>query len=178
MKIPHTILGLLLAGPQTGYDLKRAFDSSLGFFAGASFGSIYPVLRRLAREGLVRMKTEIQDGRPNRKVYRLTPKGRRVFLQAAADELVLSPYRNEFLTRLFFFSELPAARRRGILEEYRAYLEDRLRTVRGLQPEVRERADAYQWLCYRFGLRYLADLRRNLRRLAAELERVEKGEEA
>src|SRR6185503_7490036 len=45
----RVILGLLAWGPRTGYEIKQVTDQSTRFFWGASYGQIYPELRRLAR---------------------------------------------------------------------------------------------------------------------------------
>ncbi len=169
MNIRNTILGLLMYGPQTGYDLKQAFDSSLGFFAGASFGSIYPILRRCRQDGLVKMEQEIQDGKPNRKIYSLTDQGREQFLRAAGETLAMSPYRNEFLVRLFFFDFIDPSRRAGVLDEYMAYLADTTAALKELKARVDERADSFQAACYAFGLRYVEDLEKNVKQLRKEL---------
>lgn len=174
MNIQNTLLGLLLDGSRTGYELKQQFDSSLGFFAGASFGSIYPILRRCEKQGLVRMDLEIQDGKPNRKIYRLTPEGRKAFLQALSEELVMSPYRNEFLSRLFFFGSLDNGRREELVREYLSYIDERIGALTELAPMVEADADAYQELCYQFGIRYVKDLKKNARWLLGAIEKQEK----
>ena len=70
----RVILGLVASGPRTGYDVKRIADSSTRFFWGASYGQIYPELRRLERDGLVESSDEPR-GRVRRRVYRITPAG-------------------------------------------------------------------------------------------------------
>ena len=81
MNIQNIILGLIQIKPMTGYELKQKFDTSLGFFSGASFGSIYPLLKKLEKQGLVKLHLEVQDGRPNRKIYSITQRGRKAFIQ-------------------------------------------------------------------------------------------------
>ena len=51
--VTPVVLGLLAHGPRSGYDIKAAVDRSTRFFWAASYGQIYPELRRLEREGLV-----------------------------------------------------------------------------------------------------------------------------
>ena len=48
------ILGLLQDQELHGYELKKRLAETLGPFAGASFGSLYPALRRLESTGAVR----------------------------------------------------------------------------------------------------------------------------
>ena len=47
------MLGLLAGGPRSGYDIKSIVDRSTRFFWAASYGQIYPELRRLEAEGLI-----------------------------------------------------------------------------------------------------------------------------
>lgn len=171
MNIQNTILGLLMSGPKTGYVLKQMFDSSLGFFAGASFGSIYPTLRKCEEVGLVKMDLEIQNGRPNRKVYSLTPKGRKGFLSALRADLIVSPYRNEFLTKLFFFSYLDAREREGFVRDYIRYVSEKMDRLAELDTLAGVEPDAFQEMCYGFGIRYVRELARNARKLQKEVER-------
>lgn len=45
--LEYIILGFLLSKDLTGYDLKQRMAKSTSFFFDASFGSIYPALKRL-----------------------------------------------------------------------------------------------------------------------------------
>jgi PadR family transcriptional regulator, regulatory protein AphA len=100
----RVILGLVALGPRTGYDVKRISDSSTRFFWGASYGQIYPELRRLERDGLVEARDEPR-GRVQRRVYRITPEGERVVREWLLDPETAYEVRDEGLLRLFF-SEL------------------------------------------------------------------------
>ena len=52
----RVILGFLFLGEETGYDIKQVTDRSTRYFWGASYGQIYPELRRLEAAGLVRSR--------------------------------------------------------------------------------------------------------------------------
>ena len=78
MDVKFPILGFLMEAEATGYDLKRRFQDPVGFFYRVSDGSIYPALKRLARDGLVTLRREAQ-GRRARKVYAITAVGRARF---------------------------------------------------------------------------------------------------
>ena len=69
------ILGMLALGTQTGYDIKRFVDRSTRHFWAASYGQIYPELKRLERAGWIAGDDEPRGGR-RRRVYRITPEGR------------------------------------------------------------------------------------------------------
>ena len=51
--VTPVVLGLLSHGPRSGYDIKTVVDRSTRFFWAASYGQIYPELRRLEEEGLI-----------------------------------------------------------------------------------------------------------------------------
>ncbi|MBC7343778.1 MAG: PadR family transcriptional regulator, partial [Clostridia bacterium] len=76
----HVILGFLTMGDMTGYDIKRLMSISTSFFYDASYGSIYPALRKLEERGLVKSSEAIESGRL-RKVYSITDEGREEFLR-------------------------------------------------------------------------------------------------
>jgi PadR family transcriptional regulator, regulatory protein AphA len=97
----YVILGMLGWRPMSGYEIKSIVDKSTRFFWAASYGQIYPELRRLAAAGLIEGKASPQGGR-RRNVYRLTPAGRkelRVWLDADPEVFEL---RDEALLKLFF----------------------------------------------------------------------------
>lgn len=98
----RVILGMLKLGMRTGYDVKKAIDTSTRFFWSASYGQIYPELKRLRKAGLVRGK-QVPRGRVKRTVYSLTPKGDRALHEWLTDsENVQFELRDEGLLRLFF----------------------------------------------------------------------------
>src|SRR5689334_9940650 len=78
--IKFPILGFLMESELTGYDIKRRFPDPIVFFYRASDGSIYPALKKLAREGMVKMRDD-RRGMRARKLYAITPKGREHFLR-------------------------------------------------------------------------------------------------
>jgi PadR family transcriptional regulator, regulatory protein AphA len=98
----RVVLGLLQLGARTGYDIKQFSDQSTRFFWGASYGQIYPELKRLAAAGLVKASAQPRGGIA-RTEYTVTSRGR----QALRDWLVESPpsllfeYRDEALFKLF-----------------------------------------------------------------------------
>ena len=64
--VTPVILGLLSLGPRSGYEIKTTVDRSTRFFWAASYGQIYPELRRLERDGLIEGEDAPNGGRPRR----------------------------------------------------------------------------------------------------------------
>src|SRR2546430_16702150 len=70
----RVILGLIAFGRRTGYDIKTFVDKTTRYFWAASYGQIYPELKRLEDQGLVRGRPEPSGARA-RTVYELTDAG-------------------------------------------------------------------------------------------------------
>ncbi len=97
----YAILGLLSREELSGYDLMSRMKARVGFFWEARHSQIYPELARLEEQGLVTYRVVEQRGRPDKKVYEITPEGIEVLKgwvteppapRAARDELVLKAY--------------------------------------------------------------------------------------
>jgi PadR family transcriptional regulator AphA len=102
MSLRYFILGLLTQGPMSGYDIRQ-FPSNLDWLIGSpSCGSIYPALRQLLEDGLVRVAVDIRQDRPPRKVYSITQTG-----QCALQEWLEEPVACSTLKR--FLMQLMAA---------------------------------------------------------------------
>jgi len=112
MSLPHVLLGLLQAGPQTGYTLARAMREEIDPAWSAGFSQIYPALARLRRKGWVLLRVLGPRLGPRRLLYRATAAGRRE-LQRWLGEPAPVPRRNDaHLARIAFLDALaPGARR-------------------------------------------------------------------
>ena len=129
--VTPVILGLLSLGPRTGYEIKATVDRSTRFFWAASYGQIYPELRRLERDGLIEGEDAPNGARP-RRVYRLTQAGRDELLTWLRGRDVMVELRDESLLRLFFADALPHEDALGLIEGRRHGFQgvlDRLREI-------------------------------------------------
>lgn len=109
-KINYVILGLLSHEPLTGYEIKKRIDNSLSFFWSGSYGSIYPTLDTLEKDGCVEKKEET-SGR-GKIIYSITEKGRKLLREWLMKPVKKDELRYETLLKLFFGGELG---REGIL---------------------------------------------------------------
>ncbi len=139
------ILGLLKDQPMHGYQLSRELGDQLGGFWRVSYGSLYPTLRRLERQGEVEAvpSPEASVGR-RKNVYRITAQGEEAFLHLLQE----TPHDNQtedqrFRVRLAFFRYLPPETRIRMLERRRAFLEERLNTISDSLRHTRARVDDY-----------------------------------
>ena len=70
------VLGALDGGAAHGYEIARRIKSVSEEALAVGEGLLYPALHALERDGLVAAEWVPQEGKPNRKVYRLTDEGR------------------------------------------------------------------------------------------------------
>ena len=139
------ILGLLKERPMHGYQLSRELTEQLGGLWKVSYGSLYPTLKRLEREGAVEQVpgTSAGTGR-KRLVYRITAPGEQLFLKLLEEPPSDTQAEDaRFRIRLAFFRYLPPETRIRLLERRRATLEDRLSTIKDSLHTTRERVDTY-----------------------------------
>ena len=171
MDVRTIILGFLMNKRMTGYDLKKAFSLSFSFFSGISYGSIYPALKKMESEGLITMTHQIQDGTPNRKVYSITDKGKKLFGDSLKEPIRMEPKRDNFLMQLFFFAHLSRAERIKKARNHLASIKQIRSVLETTGPDIAKRADQYQALCYQYGLRFFRDLVKNLEEIVQSLEK-------
>ena len=162
------VLGLLSEGPRHGYELKQRCSEIVGPLWGVSFGSLYPALRRLERNGAIEIVEAPDDTasptplhstgsiggalaaakrsrkprptRRNRKAYRITEHGTATFhALLVADDDSASDDRT-FALKLAFCRFLDPAERLTLLEARRAHLAQRLaKSRRGGTPRTNDR---------------------------------------
>jgi PadR family transcriptional regulator AphA len=150
--VTPVILGLLSLNPRSGYEIKATVDRSTRYFWAASYGQIYPELRRLEREGLIEGEDSPNGARP-RRVYRLTTAGREELESWLMGRDVTVELRDESLLRLFFADALPHEVALGLIEGRRLGFQavhERLREIDAVPGEDPPFVD----LVLRWGLAY------------------------
>jgi PadR family transcriptional regulator AphA len=109
-------LGILWFSEATGYEIKKlASEGRFSHFIEASFGSIYPALTKLTREGLVTRHEDRATGRL-RNVYRITDAGRAELIRALDDAPGPDVFKSEFLFVCLYAEHLDPGRAHVLLE--------------------------------------------------------------
>jgi DNA-binding PadR family transcriptional regulator len=127
---------MLALGKRTGYDIKQLVDKSTRHFWAASYGQIYPELKRLEDLGLVSGRPEPTGGRA-RMVYELTPAGEEALLTwLESDREPLYETRDEGMLKLFFSDAAPAGRAHEIVKAMRVRHEHKLSQLRELKAQA------------------------------------------
>ncbi len=108
LSLAFGILGLLTYKDSTGYDLTKTFEDSLNNFWHAQSSQIYRELNRMEEEGLVKSRSVIQDGRPNKRLYSITGAGREAFSKWLREaEVEIENPHHTMLVRVFFGADDP-----------------------------------------------------------------------
>ncbi|MFD2370853.1 PadR family transcriptional regulator [Brevibacillus sp. GCM10020057] len=155
MDVKTIILGFLSYGEMSGYDIKQAFTNSIGYFYDASFGAIYPALRKLEEEGHVTKQEIIQTGKPNKILYRITKSGRETFLREIQTPIVPAVLRSDMLVKIFFGKNRSPQEQRELLENsieiQRQMLAQSISTFKKLENSF----DEYQRFCWEYTIHHL-----------------------
>lgn len=115
----YVILGFVRKEPRSGYEIKALVDESTRFFWAASYGQIYPELKRLSEAGLI-VGSDSPTGGRKRTIYEITADGTdelRAWLRQAPETFEM---RDEGLLKLFFADALPHEEAIEILRSMRA----------------------------------------------------------
>lgn len=101
------ILGALMERPMHGYDLRKYLEHAQGVFWMINYGSIYPTLKKMDKEGLVKGKLESSDTARSKITYSITEEGQKRFLETLGERLNKEAFvRDEFTLHLFFMDHL------------------------------------------------------------------------
>jgi PadR family transcriptional regulator, regulatory protein AphA len=106
-KTKFAILGVLTLKSASGYDIKRFCDNSISMFWNENFGHIYPVLKRMEKEGLVTQTIEQNSSHPQRHLYAITTQGRDELSEWLMEPSEQSPARLDLLLKIFFAKNVP-----------------------------------------------------------------------
>jgi DNA-binding PadR family transcriptional regulator len=150
--VTWVVLGLIAQKPCSGYDIKRNVDRSIRHFWAASYGQIYPELKRLEEAGWIAGDQAPRGGRA-RRVYRITDTGSDALRAWFGGRETRIELRDESLLRLFFADTLPLEKALGQLaarrEGYRQMLDYLESLDDGTGPDT-----PFVDLVYRWGLDY------------------------
>jgi len=147
------VLGLLSFGERSGYELKKAAEAGVGYVWTAAKSHVYAVLPRLVEGGFAKVRRVTQERRPDKQVYRITPKGLRAFqewLEAPVEE---RGARSPFLLKVFFGGLMSKEALAAHIERKRAEVVRELEEYREIERRIRDDPRSYYgYVTLRFGL--------------------------
>ena len=126
---------MLAARPRSGYEIKQLIDSSARFFWAASYGQIYPELKKLESAGLVAGADSSQGAR-QRTTFKLTADGRRAAREWIGQRPDVLETRDEGLLKLFFAGSIDRKRAAEIARERAAISREKAIQLRAIWDAV------------------------------------------
>lgn len=112
----HMILGLLLFGSKTIYQLWERIDKGLNFIYSSSLGSIQAAIKKLLREGYI--QCEGVTGSRKCKFYTITDSGRAHFTQWVNAPMSTCGLKNPDAGKLYFLGVAQRENRAEIVQSY------------------------------------------------------------
>ena len=149
----YVILGLVRKEPRSGYEIKSIVDNTTRFFWAASYGQIYPELKRLSEAGLV-VGVDSPTGGRRRTVYEITADGEEELIAWLRQPPETFEMREEGLLKLFFAGALPPGEAVEILRAMRAHRLAVNAQLRAMEPDAAQKDDPYTLMVLRSGLEF------------------------
>jgi PadR family transcriptional regulator, regulatory protein AphA len=149
----YVILGMVRKEPRSGYEIKALVDNSTRFFWAASYGQIYPELKRLSEAGLV-VGVDTPTGGRRRTVYEITTDGEEELKAWLRQPPATFEMRDEGLLKLFFADALPREEALDILRSMRAHREAVGARLRELEKAKAGVIDPFPMIVLRSGIEF------------------------
>lgn len=167
--LAYIILGFLHHQEMTGYDIKQALSMSTSNFYDASFGSIYPMLKKMQGDGWITSRETVESGK-FRVIYAITDAGRAAFEHWLYEPIELQPSRLHFLVRLFFYDMLPQDQARSLIQHFIEEIEREQRRLMALDQRLEGRISFFPKQTLEFGKEYYDFLAQWLGHLQEQLD--------
>ncbi len=154
-ELEQAVLGVVwLHQPCTAYQVRKIFAQSISSHWSGSAGSIYPLLRRLEDQGVVKSAAREGDSRGTL-LYKVTRRGAGKLkawlkppLPSAEHLLTMDPLR----VRVRFFDAISPKQRMAVVVDARAKLASHLALARELAKAAERQGDTHLHLAHRSGI--------------------------
>ncbi len=148
----YVILGMVSREARSGYEIKAAVDDSTRFFWAASYGQIYPELKRLSEAGLVE-GVDAPRGKRKRTVYAITDDGEAELIEWLRQPPQTAEMREEGLLKLFFADILPHEEALATLRAMRERRRELAARLRDMEPKTLEK-DPFSLMVLQGGIEF------------------------
>ncbi|MCB1395402.1 MAG: PadR family transcriptional regulator [Rhodobacter sp.] len=135
----YQILGVIARAPVSGYDVMKALHR----FRPVRISQVYASLAVMEAAQLVRVHDVMQQGKPNKRVHEITPKGGQV-LDAWIAEPTAHPAQNdEFVRKVYSLWHAPTDERRRLIRDRQAWLRAEVRHFEQMQADLTKSAPGH-----------------------------------
>ena len=153
--IDYIVLGMVQNEVLTGYEIKKWIEVGIGNFYKASYGNLYPALKRLTDKKFVTMNEESQGGRI-KKYYKTTELGKKAFMEWLSLPFDFTLGGSALMAKIYFFGHLPDEIRKQRLKEYEMHYSQSLQKLKAMEKDVSNAdvdADYFMLSTLYFGIR-------------------------
>ncbi len=148
------LLGFLMDGEKTGYEIKKYMENSTHYFFNTGFSSIYPKFKKLEKDGRVEVSQRIKNGKLN-KIYTITDSGRVLFKQWLELPPRIGRIRDEALLKVFFYDYLEKEQIQEQLTLYNQEIKNQLQAINDIKDRVTQyNVEPWKRTTLEFGIRY------------------------
>lgn len=117
------ILSKLLHRPMHGYLIHAILNAAIGPFRQLSWGTLYPLMKKLEKSGLIVAVKEPEDDPRGKRRYRTTEAGRTRFFELISSQGAFDSDSSDlFGLKVGCFGHLDLEERRLVLRDYGNYL--------------------------------------------------------
>jgi DNA-binding PadR family transcriptional regulator len=148
----YALLSMLMRKPCSGYELTQLLE----VFWQAKHSQVYPLLTKLEQDGLVTFVHVQQTGKPDKKIYSITDKGKALLTQWVSKPSAPPVIRDEFLVRAYAIGLTDANTAKRLFHERIFSFEEKVafRKVEIERMQKEHGSELEQITCRHFG-RYL-----------------------
>ena len=151
----YIILGLLMSGPRTGYELQKLISVQMGLVCSASPGSVRAAISRLEKKGLA--KVACPTGPRGKREISITKPGVVAFGEWLKEPMKTHGAKNIELAKLFFLDYAPEKHRISLIGSYLQDLrstKQELEKIKGLAERPRNNTPSHRfpWHALTFGI--------------------------
>jgi len=145
LTVEYALLGFLWKEPLHGYDIFNKLKDSVefGFAWRIKKSKLYALLNKLEQNNWLERDNEMENAQSTRKYFRLTEKGRLIFLNWVKSTVDLPrDFRLIFLTKLFFLLEIDPDMANHLIKEQLITCQTWLKNIQK-NDQIESRFDKY-----------------------------------
>lgn len=170
--LEYIILGMLMHKEMSGYDLKQWMAECTSYFFDASFGSIYPALKRMDQKAYIICRESVEDGK-FKKLYSISDLGKDYFLGWLSQPIQFVKANHNYLVNIYFYKYLPLDTAIKNLKAFVAVLEQHLQHLQEVKVCAEDRYEIkhnFEYSTVTCGIHYFQSIITWCKELIADLE--------
>ena len=142
-KTRYVILGLLNDESLSGYEIKKIIDNRFSFFWSESFGQIYPQLKDLLDDGLIKSAGKSENSNRFKIKYTITDAGKKTLQEWLMKPVETEIIRYEILLKLYFSDLIPVSVMAEHIMEFETAHNKQMKMFDMFEKQLREDIDLH-----------------------------------